>query len=941
MVKPRPPTGTLSRPRQSGPSFTHTFTLHFPAPWLLDIPMPAPAKPHPARSLERIAYFIGAILLLGPIARANEVLLPGITGAQLDGVLKGQLLLEELNCVACHEASPTLAATSKKAPRLSGIGARLHPDYLAAYLRTPHAIKPGSTMPDVLGKLTEAERATAATQLTHFLLSLKPPTFAPQQPDAVAAAQGEKLFHSRGCAACHSPRDAQGHETMAETSTPLGKLEQKYSFKSLTDFLRQPHLSRPSGRMPDLRLPPREIESIAHYLLRDTRVPGHLAYTMYRGEVWEGLKHESIEPERAGTINDFALTHLERIHHHMAIRFEGWINLPTAGQYTFFLKANGGSLQIDGKEVLNQEPRDRRGVVQVEGKAALTAGWRKLRLDYYHTGREPSLSFELQGPQFPRQAIPSAMLSVSDQPIAAFQSPVVDRALAAEGRQKFASMGCARCHDDVGVNATPALPMDKLNLTQGCLSGQPGAWAHFDLSADQRAMIRAALTRPSDFTATPEQTLQLELTRFNCLACHDRRGLGGVAPGRNALFTGTAPALGDQGRLPPTLSDVGAKLTTAGLEGALLQGARPRPYLATAMPQFGEAHMRPLVGLFSQIDHLEKAVLPEVPNLQESKNAGYEMMGTKGFSCIACHDFNGQKSAGAGALDLVGMTQRIQKNWFHLYMRSPQRFHPGIIMPSYWPGGQTLRPDVLGGDSSQQIEALWRYLEAGTQAKNPLGLSRQSKELRVTDVAELCRGRSNIGYRGIAVGYPGRISLGFDSEEMTLRQLWKGEFANVDLGSFQPRAQDTMVPFPAGVPFHRLKSLEDNWPAKGKTTFGFPQNLGYQFRGYDLDALQRPTFHYEYGEVKVADFFEDVRGSDGKVYFKRTLTFTAPSGTAPFYFRAISGAKVTSSDAQTFTAAKLKVRLTDAHQGIVREDELLIPLTLPAGTSTLTLEYQW
>jgi len=85
--------------------------------------MPAPAKPHPARSLERIAYFIGAILLLGPIARANEVLLPGITGAQLDGVLKGQLLLEELNCVACHEASPTLAATSKKAPRLSGIGA--------------------------------------------------------------------------------------------------------------------------------------------------------------------------------------------------------------------------------------------------------------------------------------------------------------------------------------------------------------------------------------------------------------------------------------------------------------------------------------------------------------------------------------------------------------------------------------------------------------------------------------------------------------------------------------------------------------------------------------------------------------------------------------------------------------------------------------------------
>ena len=903
--------------------------------------MPAPATSHPARTLGRIAYLIGTILLLGTVARANEVLVPGITGAQLDGALKGQLLLEELNCVACHESSPALAATSKKAPRLSGIGARIHPDFLAAYLRTPHAIKPGSTMPDMLGKLPESERATAATQLTHFLLSLKPPTFAPQQPDAVAAAQGEKLFHSRGCAACHSPRDAQGHETMAETSTPLGKLEQKYSFKSLTDFLRQPHLSRPSGRMPDLRLPPREIESIAHYLLRDTRLPGHLAYTMYRGQVWEGLKHESIEPERAGTIDDFALTHLERIHHHMAIRFEGWINLPATGQYTFFLKANGGALQIDGKDVLSQVPRDRRGVVQVQGMASLAAGWRKLRLDYYHTGREPSLNFEMQGPQFPRQAIPSAMLSVSDQPIAAFQRPVVDRALADAGRQKFASMGCARCHDDVGVTAAPAMPLAKLNLEQGCLSGQPGAWAHFDLSADQRAMIHDALTRPSGFTATPEQSLQLELTRFNCLACHDRRGLGGIAPARNALFTGTAPALGDQGRLPPTLSDVGAKLTTTGLEGALLQGARPRPYLATAMPQFGEAHMRPLVGLFSQVDHLEKAVLPEVPNLQESKNAGYEMMGAKGFSCIACHDFNGQKSAGAGALDLVGMTQRIQKNWFHLYMRSPQRFHPGIIMPSYWPGGQSLRPDVLSGDAAQQIEALWTYLEGGTLAKNPLGLSRQSKELRVTDVAEMARGRSSIGYRGVAVGYPGRISLGFDSEEMSLRQLWKGEFANVDLGSFQPRALDTMVAFPAGVPFHRLKSLDDNWPAKGKTTYGFPQNLGYQFRGYDLDAQRRPTFHYEYGEVKVDDFFEDETTKNGQTFFRRTIRFTAPANTAPFFFRAACGTKVVATGLQAYQADKLTVRVLGTQTGQVREGELLLPLNLPAGTSTLTLEYQW
>ena len=40
----------------------------------------------------------------------------------------------------------------------------------------------------------------------------------------------------------------------------------------------------------------------------------------------------------------------------------------------------------------------------------------------------------------------------------------------------------------------------------------------------------------------------------------------------------------------------------------------------------------------------------------------------------------------------------------------------------------------------------------------------------------------------------------------------------------------------------------------------------------------------------------------------------------------------------------LQLRITSEHQGIVREGnpgEVLIPLTLPKGRSTLTLEYRW
>jgi len=173
--------------------------------------------------------------------------------------------------------------------------------------------------------------------------------------------------------------------------------------------------------------------------------------------------------------------------------------------------------------------------------------------------------------------------------------------------------------------------------------------------------------------------------------------------------------------------------------------------------------------------------------------------------------------------------------------------------------------------------------------------------------------------------------------------LWKGEFANVDIGSFHPRGTDRIA-FPPGVPFHRLKSPDDNWPYKGKTNYTFPQDHGYQFRGYRLDALRRPTFTYRYGDIAVEEFFEDVRGTDGTAFFRRTFQFDAPEAQQPFHFRAASGKKITLTSAQAVTVDSLQLRISRAHRAELREGdpgEVLIPLTLPKGRSTLVLEYQW
>ncbi|NDE97785.1 MAG: hypothetical protein EB034_05830 [Verrucomicrobia bacterium] len=889
-------------------------------------------------------FALGLSVFLGVTAKgATAPFVGGTAASSLAPELKGLVLIEELNCVACHTGDASLVARSKKAPRLAEVGARVNPTFLESFIREPHATKPGTTMPNVLRSLGNEERKQAAAALTHFLLSLRKNDFSLQPPDAVAAQQGHRLFHSRGCAACHSPRDEQGVELLAAKSVPLGALEKKYSFKSLVTFLRQPHNARPSGRMPDLRLQGQDPERIAHYLLQNTRVPGHLAYTLYRGDVWEGLASDKVKAERAGHVKDFDLESLGKLQQHSAVKYYGWINLATAGRYTFYLKMNGGSLVIDGKQLIQQEPSDRRGVKQLEGAAELTAGWHKLELTYIHTGREAKLSCELAGPQFARQAIPSAMLSVSKDPIAAFEPFKVDAALAARGREHFSQLGCANCHDDLRAPTQPATALAKLNATRGCLSETAGAWPRFDLTAEQRAWIAKALPRAEQPQLDDQQQINKTLVTFNCIACHERSGLGGVAPERNAIFTGTQPGLGDQGRVPPPLTHVGAKLQPEWLADVLLRGKRQRGYVDAAMPQFGEEQVGHLVALFGKVDTLEKVTIPKITNLPEAKAAGHEMIGFSGLSCIVCHEFNGQKSGEMSALDLVYVTERLKKDWFHLYLRQPARFHANVIMPSYWPDGKSVRPNLLGGDPALQIEALWAYLSDGVRVKKPVGLSRESNELRVGDVTELCRGRSSIGYRGIGVGYPERISLAFDSEEMALRQLWKGEFANVDIGSFRPRGTD-QISFPPGIPFHRLKSLEENWPYKGKTSYEFPQDHGYQFRGYHLDAQRRPTFLYHYGDIAVQDYFEDARDKDGKAFFKRTLRFETPTEQPPFYFRAAAGQGVKAQSERSFSIAPLQLRITSDHKGIVREGnagEVLIPLTLPKGRSTLTLEYQW
>lgn len=739
---------------------------------------------------------------------AGPLLHPVITGVERLGPdaapEAGLILLGELNCTACHDPGPRAETISiKPAPDLSAVGTRIRPDYLERFIADPAHVKPGTTMPQVMGRLDSANRERTAHAIAQFLRSLTK-TF----PEAGAAEEdsirrGEQLFHTVGCVACHAPRDAKATEKPLPHAVPLGRLQDKYTHKSLAAFLENPLAVRAGGRMPNMQLSP-----------------------------WEAI--------------DLA-------------------------------------------------------------------------------------AFLLQGAP-PLATIP------------------VDGSLVAEGRTAFTQLGCANCHHLEGISSEQtAMPLAGLNMAGGCLADDPGGAPDFGLSEAQRGAIRAALAA-APVPPSPADHIRRVLITFNCIACHARGDLGGIEADRSAYFHSDNENLGEQGRIPPPLSGVGAKLNADWLRRVLVEGKSVRPYMLTRMPIFGRDNVEDLADLFAEVD------VPDGPKFVEHakpdehdtmKKVGWELVGNKGFSCIACHRFQGEMPQTMAALDLSDAPARLRYSWFHAYLLKPQQFSPTTVMPAFWPNGVSTRPELLMGDTDRQIDAIWEYLIEGTNARLPQGLKNEPLVLQVGDEAVMLRRKyRDVGKRGIGVGYPAGINLVFDSESMRLTEIWKGDFVdagavwrNQGSGDVHLLGQDH-VTLPGDTCFALLGSIADDWP----TTTSRERDI--RFKGYRLDDKRRPTFLYRIGDIAVEDDPMDVKdAATGNALFRRTLTFTVTGAEKLLVMRLAAGKEITADSAGSYIIGPLRLNIAGQSAAqIVRvgdKQELRAAMQLHTGANTLKIEYRW
>lgn len=885
------------------------------------------------------------------------------TAETTDDVAGGLLLLGELNCASCHAADdaakPLISA--KQAPLLGDVAGRADIEQIGQFIYDPHAAKPGTTMPSVLAMLPETQRGRATEALTHYLYSIRKSTFALSAPDGAAVARGETLFHEVGCVACHAPRRALAAELDEPIglSVPLGRLEKKYSLAGLAAFLRDPLAVRPSGRMPHMALSAAQADDIANYLLKDADVPAPLRYAYYEG-AWNNLPNfDRLEPKTTGNATTFGVEPRQQ-NDRFGLRFDGFLIIQQEGRYRFWITSDDGSrLSIDDRVVIDHD-----GVHSTstkDGRILLSQGLHPIRVEYFENAGEEVLNLEYEGPGIERKPIPSTALSSTDEPPADRPRFELDEKLVAKGQALFANVGCAACHQlgpgfetvDTKISAPP---LAKLDAAKGCLADPPaGDVPLYRLSKRQRAAISAALAAIRG-RALPAQTaaarVHRALTALNCYACHQRGGIGGVPATRNEFFVADDKDLGDEGRLPPLLTGAGDKLKDQALEAILTASAVARPYMHAHMPQFGAANLGTLAADMIAVDRVD-AKLPDVPDMRnQARNAGWKLVGRGGLTCISCHNYNHHKSTGIQAMDLALVGERLRPEWLYRYLLDPQAFRPGTRMPQAWPGGKSTRPEILGGDTARQINAVITYLSEGRKGRIPDGVIRQGLELVVGGEAVLHRGFLDVaGPRGVAVGYPEQVNLAFDPVAMRLALLWKGRFFDASR-HWQDRGSgnsgpigDDVLRLVDGAPFARLADAEQSpWPPETG------REAGYQFGGYRLDALRRPKFRYDFGAIHVEDYPVDER-KDGGAAFVRKFTLTASKADAEsarqVYFRAAVGDKIEQLADGSFVVdggLKLHIDASNDAQPLVRRvelSELVVPVKFRDGAAAFSVRYAW
>lgn len=377
-----------------------------------------------------------------------------------------------------------------------------------------------------------------------------------------------------------------------------------------------------------------------------------------------------------------------------------------------------------------------------------------------------------------------------------------------QGKKLVADARCAACHRIPGIPAVaqfdlPSLEQLNSQSSNSCLQTEPNreSWRPGFPEKDLEALRAYVSSRTG--TLTPEGSMERGprvLAWNNCLQCHPREGTPGLGAYAVAItkmlpeLEGAVPTL-----VPPSLNAVGDKLR----DDVLLKSvagefpATRLPWLKVRMPKFSHAEedRQALAGYLTQHDRIdahpaEWGEVPPVPMASQRAQAlavGHSLLGSQGFSCIACHQFGKfqprNAALGTRGSDLQNIGNRIRREYFLRWTRSPIRIVPDMEMPGF----ERPFPGLLGGQIQTQLAALWEALHDPNSTR-PLEVAsvQQNFVVRAGEPARIVRdvfavpqpGKPDVYIpRAFATGFNNQHNILFDLDTFSVREWWFGNFS--------------------------------------------------------------------------------------------------------------------------------------------------------------------
>ena len=913
-----------------------------------------------------------ALLLASPGLAAGVVtgLASGLASGDLPSERSDILPVEDQiiashDCLACHDPESSIRERLDPvaAPDLNGVSGRVDHTWLVDFLADPRGVRPGSTHPHQLAGLAAAGRQRAAEGLAAFLAA--DPTTRSQvgEPgeetsDFGTVERGRRLFHSVGCVACHGPlEDAYDLEiSLVELEAEMRAAEaagdlledvsdeydeepllvrpgtlapdphalpsdiaRKYRISTLASFLEDPVAVRPSGHCPSMGLEADEARAVSSYLLRsqsqraaerEDRRPGLVVKVYEAPDLQRGglARLDDLKPVATEVVQEINVDARTR-DNQFGLRFTGFLEVPTDGQYRFHLSSDDGSrLYVGGALVVDNGGVH--GTEMVSGGADLVAGSVPIEVTFFEASGGEVLSLEWEGPGVSRGPLTAERLShwpliyrvlgADGQPLAEPAVSTAQPQLVERGREAFARLGCATCHAGVlpgrapeVVRQPPSLD-DLYGARREPLCLRPDG--RYDFDAETAGRLQAAFVQPTRIAASaadPGVLVQRRLAGRRCYSCHRRDDIGGVHPELQAFYVGDEEAeLGDQGRFPPTLSAVGRKFRPEVFRAALRGEERVRPYLSTRMPQMGARGVDGLAELLEAVDAKAAAEVASAPSCDMELTAdGRRLAGTRGLGCVQCHRFLGSDSLGVQAIDMGQMHRRLRYEWFHDLLMNPANVDLDARMANLWVEGKSPVEGIADGDIEAQIESIWCWLGGEENMAPPPGLETGPWAFEV-DVSEEPRTvavfMNEVSPRVLCVGSPTGLHFAFDEQNARLVKVWRGRFLNAEktwkgrAGGLEMPASADAVDLGPGLPVLPFGSMTDSWPGAA-----------------DLDAVARilgrtahpdgsMTFRYAVGDLRVEELIrpiavtveEGASTTPGtRLGVERVFTVRAPLGT--------------------------------------------------------------